>query len=153
MGTKWMANMNSRSAAGFLDIRPFWMTSCDHYRWFEIPEIQRTLIENINYFVVITVPVDVAMPTGVKTSTGTSIARYGPRLGAWPALGVVTHWGRYKMTAIYQTTFSNAFSWMKMYKFRLRFQWSLFPINIPALVQIMAWCRPGNKPFSQAIIA
>ena len=25
------------------------------------------------------------------------------------------------------TTVSNAFSWMKMYKFRLRFHWSLFP--------------------------
>ena len=38
----------------------------------------------------------------------------------------LTHWGRDKMAAIYQTTFSNAFSWMKMYKFRLRFHWSLF---------------------------
>ena len=27
----------------------------------------------------------------------------------------------------FQTTFSNAFSWMKMIKFRLRFHWSLFP--------------------------
>ena len=32
-----------------------------------------------------------------------------------------------KMAAIFQTTFSNAFSWMKMYEFRLRFHWSLFP--------------------------
>ena len=39
----------------------------------------------------------------------------------------LTHWGRDKMAAISQTTFSNAFSWMKMYKFRLRFHWSLFP--------------------------
>ena len=30
------------------------------------------------------------------------------------------------MDAISQTTFSNAFSWMKMHKFRLRFHWSLF---------------------------
>ena len=30
----------------------------------------------------------------------------------------LTHWW---------TTFSNAFSWMKMYEFRLRFYWSLFP--------------------------
>ena len=27
----------------------------------------------------------------------------------------LTHWGRDKMAAIFQTTFSNAFSWMKMY--------------------------------------
>ena len=38
----------------------------------------------------------------------------------------LTHWGRDKMAAIFQTTFSNAFSWMKMYEFRLRFHWSLF---------------------------
>ena len=38
----------------------------------------------------------------------------------------LTHWGRDKMAAISQTTFSNAFSWMKMYEFRLRFHWSLF---------------------------
>ena len=31
-----------------------------------------------------------------------------------------------KMGTIFQTTFSNAFSWMKMYKFRLKFHWSLF---------------------------
>ena len=37
-----------------------------------------------------------------------------------------THWGRDKMAAISQTTFSDAFSWMKMYEFRLRFHWSLF---------------------------
>ena len=28
---------------------------------------------------------------------------------------VLTHWGRDKMAAIFQTIFSNAFSWMKMY--------------------------------------
>ena len=38
-----------------------------------------------------------------------------------------THWGRDKMADIFQTTLSNAFSWMKMYQFRLRFHWSLFP--------------------------
>ena len=33
---------------------------------------------------------------------------------------------RDKMAAIFQT-FSKAFSWMKMYNFRLRFHWNLFP--------------------------
>ena len=28
---------------------------------------------------------------------------------------------------IFQTTFSNAFSWMKIYQFPLKFHWSLFP--------------------------
>ena len=37
-----------------------------------------------------------------------------------------THWGRDKMGDIFQMTFWNAFSWMKMYKFGLKFYWSLF---------------------------
>ena len=43
-------------------------------------------------------------------------------------LGVtgLTHWGRDKMAAISQTTFSNPFSWMKIFEFRLKFHWSLF---------------------------
>ena len=41
--------------------------------------------------------------------------------------GPLTHWGRDKMDAISQTTFSNGFSWMEMYELRLRFHWSLFP--------------------------
>ena len=40
--------------------------------------------------------------------------------------GTPLHWGRYKIADISQTTFSNAFSWMKMYEFILRFHWSLF---------------------------
>ena len=43
-----------------------------------------------------------------------------------PEWSTLTQWGRDKMAAIFQTTFSNAFSWMKMFKFQLRFHWSLF---------------------------
>ena len=32
-----------------------------------------------------------------------------------------------QMDAISQTTFSSAFSWMKMFEFQLKFHWSLFP--------------------------
>ena len=39
---------------------------------------------------------------------------------------ILTHWGRDKMAAVFQTTFSNAFSWMKMYEYWLKFHWSLF---------------------------
>ena len=42
--------------------------------------------------------------------------------------GVLMHWVRDEMAAVCQTTFSIAFSWMKMYDFRLRFHWSLFLI-------------------------
>ena len=38
----------------------------------------------------------------------------------------LTHWGRDKMAAIFQKTFSNGFSWMKIYEFWLTFHWSLF---------------------------
>ena len=38
----------------------------------------------------------------------------------------LTHWGRNKMDAISQTTFWGAFSWMKMFEFRVRFHWNLF---------------------------
>ena len=60
------------------------------------------------------------------------------------------------MAVIFQTTFSNAFSWMKMNEFRLRFHWSFVPKgqmnNIPSLVQMMAWRRPGHKPLSEAMM-
>ena len=39
----------------------------------------------------------------------------------------LTHRGRNKMDTISQTTFSNAFFVMKMFEFRLKFHWSLFP--------------------------
>ena len=45
----------------------------------------------------------------------------------WSAYGFrLTPWGWKRMAAISQMTYSNAFSWMKMYKFCLRFHWSLF---------------------------
>ena len=37
-----------------------------------------------------------------------------------------THWGQDKTAAVSQTTLSNAFSWMKILEFRLRFHWRLF---------------------------
>ena len=38
----------------------------------------------------------------------------------------LTHWGRDKMNPISRMTFSDAFSWMKMYEFRLQFHLNLF---------------------------
>ena len=40
-------------------------------------------------------------------------------------LANLTHWGWDKMAAISQATFSNIFSWMKMFEFPLIFHWSL----------------------------
>ena len=58
--------------------------------------------------------------------------------------------------AVLQMTFSNVFSLKKMHEFRLKFHRSLLPKgpidNIPALVQIMAWRRPGDKPLSELMM-
>ena len=59
------------------------------------------------------------------------------------------------MAAISQMTFSNAFSWLKIYEFRLTFHWNLFlrfKLTIFSLVQITAWRRPGDKPLSEPMM-
>ena len=58
----------------------------------------------------------------------------------------LTHWGRDKMAAIFQTTFSKAFSWIKMYEFRLRFHWILFPMVQLTIFQhwFRSWLGPGQ---------
>ena len=82
-------------------------------------------------------------------------ARYNP-----PSLFTcrhwLTNWGRDKMAAFSQTTFSNAFSLIKMFEFRLQFQLKYVPKgpinNIPTLFQIMAWCRSGDKLLSESML-
>ena len=69
-----------------------------------------------------------------------------------PYLICITHWGRDYMVPISQMTFSNAFSWMKMYDFCLRFVSGVRINNIPGLVQIMAWCWPGDKPLYEPMM-
>ena len=54
--------------------------------------------------------------------------------------GVLIHWRRDKMADISQTTISAKTSLKCVPKGPIN--------NIPALVQIMAWHRPGNKPLS-----
>ena len=60
------------------------------------------------------------------------------------------------MNNISQTTFSNVFSSIKMFEFRLKFHWSFVPKgpinNIPALVQIMAWRCSVDKPLSEPMM-
>ena len=50
------------------------------------------------------------------------------RLTGWPQrmAVILTHWDRHNMAAVYRTTFSNGFSWMKMCWLRLKFHWNLF---------------------------
>ena len=60
------------------------------------------------------------------------------------------------MNAFSQTTFSNVFSWMKMCEFLLKISLTFVPKapinNIPSLVQIMVWRRPGDKPLSEPMM-
>ena len=68
---------------------------------------------------------------------------------------MLSHWGRDKMAAFSQTTFTCIFlnenDWISL-KISLKFV-PKGPINnIPALVQIMAWCRPGDKPLSGPMV-
>ena len=68
----------------------------------------------------------------------------------------LTHWGQDKMAATFQTKFSNPFSWMKIFELRFRFSLKFVPEgsinNISALVQIMAWRRPGDKLLSEPVM-
>ena len=60
---------------------------------------------------------------------------------------LLTHWGRDKIAAISQTTLLNAFSWIKLSEFWLKFH-QVGPKgsinNISSLVQIKAWRRLGH---------
>ena len=69
-----------------------------------------------------------------------------------PASDRLAHWGRDKMHAISQTTFSSAFNFNENIWIPIKIALRIVPKgrinNIPALVQIMAWRRPGDKPLS-----
>ena len=68
------------------------------------------------------------------------------------------------MASILPTTFWNAFSWIELFKFRFSIEFvpkgliDNIPAvqkkkKIPAVVQIMAWGRKGDKPLSEPMIS
>ena len=59
-----------------------------------------------------------------------------------------THWGRSKMATFSRRYFQMYFLQWKCINFDLRFLWSLFLKVKLALVQIMAWRQPCDKPLS-----
>ena len=68
----------------------------------------------------------------------------------------LTHWGRDEVNNISQTTFSkriffNENVWISI-KISLKFVPKGSINNIPALAQIMAWRRSGNKPLSEPMM-
>ena len=60
------------------------------------------------------------------------------------------------MAAIFQTTFSNALALNENVSISLKISRKFVPKvqfnNIPALLQIMAWRRPGDKPLSEPMV-
>ena len=68
----------------------------------------------------------------------------------------LTHWGRdengrHFADAIFKCIFLNENIWIPI-KISLKFVPKGLINNIPALVQIMAWRRPGDKPLSEPMI-
>ena len=65
----------------------------------------------------------------------------------------LTHWGQDKMATIFQT-FSNAFSWMKIYEFCIRFHWSLFLRFKLIIFQhcLVPTTWQGDEPLSELMI-
>ena len=68
----------------------------------------------------------------------------------------ITHWGRDKMAAISQTTLSIAFFVNENVRILIKFSLKFVPkgpiTNFRALVQTMAWRRPGDKPLSEPVM-
>ena len=61
----------------------------------------------------------------------------------------LTHWGWDKMATIFQTTFSNAFSWMKIYELWLRFHWRLFPgVHLTTFKHWFKWWLGADQAIS-----
>ena len=76
----------------------------------------------------------------------------------WKTFVTLTHWGQKKTVAILQMAFSNAFPnefnenvWIAI-TISLKFVSKGLINNIPALVQIMAWRRSGDKPLSEPMM-
>ena len=64
----------------------------------------------------------------------------------------LTHWGRDKMAAVSRRHFQMHFLEWKCINFDWNFTEGVPINNIPALVQIMAWRRLGDKPLSEPMM-
>ena len=64
----------------------------------------------------------------------------------------LTHWGQDKMAAMFQRIFLNK-NLRSSIEISLKFICKVRFNIIPALVQMMAWRRPGDKPWSELMMA
>ena len=94
----------------------------------------------IFHIVNIIVADDLAMP-GARVSATMVLTKFSQNdLSSAPKVLTINKLRPRQMDAISQTTFSNAFSWMKMFEFRLKFHWSLFPrVQLTIFQQWFRW--------------
>ena len=123
MGATWYRHRSSSA----IQRRSFWRSLYHIYRLERNRRLSNPMIRWSNYESVVIIPClswdlswNVMYPGGSTEVTSRRSLLLDDRVIT------LTHRGWDKMAAIWQTTFSNVFSWMKMYEFRLRFHWSLF---------------------------
>ena len=66
---------------------------------------------------------------------------------------LLTYWGQDKMIVIFQTTFSNAISCMKMVEFRLKFHWNLSDQQYSSTGSDNGLAPTRRKPLSEPMLA
>ena len=110
---------NSMSQYGITN--PHWVNGCSmiHVLCCEI-----SFIRHVSKAKVIMMVADVLVPIWHQDISSHHDDMVWSLTGSYqdcPSITKLTHWGRDKMAAISQTTFSNAFSQMKMFKFQSKF--------------------------------
>ena len=99
------------------DMNTYSLTGGNHLRFFHYQRIMMTIL----WFLKICWRFFNQFISGIKNYTSLAVNR-NERL--WTLS--ITHWGRDKMAAAPQMTFSNVFSWMKTSSYWFKFPWDLF---------------------------
>ena len=92
---------------------------------------------------------DVLMTKGARTSAVMILIKFVRNTVdlVWAEL---THWGRDKMVAILQTTYSNSFFFYETVEFQIKFHWNIFlrdRFTMSYLWFVIAWDRTGNNNY------
>ena len=125
--------------------REIWSAILKCVIWSIINETSKTYLS----WVVNTVAAD-----DVWASAGAVMTKFGPRIYE-TVTRKLTHWGRGKIAAVSQTSFSNVFlpwkAWISI-EVSQKFIPNGSINNKRALVQILAWRRTGDKPLSEPMV-
>ena len=106
------------------------------------------------YITIFSVPADGLAANGAKPSAGTVMTKFRLLLYMGPALNTLGQRqnGRYFPDNIFKWIFLNENVWISI-KISRKFVPEGPINNIPALVQIRAWWRSGDKPLSESMMA